>query len=757
VRLALKVFLSLIALCVLTVGCLVWILGAASVPDLAGDRKLPGLSDDVVVAFDESGIPTIRAATMTDAYRALGYLHARDRLWQMETTRRIGAGRMSEIVGSPMLGYDRMMRELSLYRQAEQQVDRLAPAERQDLQAYADGVNVFLETSSAPLPVEFQLTLHTPEPWTIADSLVWGRLMSLQLSGNGFSESRRAALLNLIGSERTNELLPRNLRSPTTMNDANRDAWIGGYDASNAWVLSGQRTATGKPILANDPHLGLRMPGQWYLARIETPGLTLAGATAPGAPFHILGHNGTIAWGLTTTHADNQDTVRLDRAAVDAAETRQETIRVRFGADENVTIRQSAFGPVLSRLGSEPVALQWTGTESLPRTVSGLYRLNRATSWDQFLQALSLFDDPVQNVFYADTAGRIGMKVAGRIPIRKGTDGTVPQASGQPEAVWSGIVPSEDLPGLVDPANGWIANANNRIVTADYPYEISHDFVPDYRAVRMLEALAETGEAHSLEDSTRLQNDVLSDAARRLVPHFLKAEPTTPLARDGLTLLRAWDFRMTRDSAAAALYMTLLNEAVRLLAEDDLGVEAFENYWQADARFVEKALTEAPHWCDDLRTEPTEDCGWLLTSALDRAVFVLNDRQGGTAADWRWGDLHRAPMEHLLLNLIPGLSRLGNRPLETDGGDHTVNRGQSRGGEGRQPFRHVHGAGYRAVYDLADLDRSLFALAGGQSGNPFSPHYDDLLEPWRDGRYFRIPGRGGDIGAGAAAVLHLRP
>ncbi|MDW3207503.1 MAG: penicillin acylase family protein [Alphaproteobacteria bacterium] len=756
-RVIFRSVLIVLAVIVLSGGALIWILGVASVPDVAGDETLPGLNAEVTVITDDRGIPVIRAESLRDAYRALGFLHARDRLWQMETTRRIGAGRMAEIVGAPMLNYDRMMRELGLYRQAEQQVEALSQSERDDLQAYADGVNAFLENTEAPLPVEFQLTLHSPDPWVIADSLVWGRLMSLQLSGNGFSEGRREALIDLVGAERVRELFPRNLASPSTMNDDNRDAWIGKYDASNAWVLSGKRTETGKPILANDPHLGLRMPGQWYLARIQTPELSLTGATAPGAPFHILGHNGTVAWGLTTTHADNQDTVRLDQEAFDASEVRQETIQVRFGADETITIRDSAFGPVLSRLGDPPVALQWTGTKTLPRSVQALYHLNRAQDWDQFLRALALFDDPVQNVFYADTAGRIGMKVAGRLPVRHGGDGTVPNYSAQPEATWRGVLPSQDLPGLVDPANGLIANANNRVVSADYPNDVSHDFVDEYRAVRLLEALSEVPEAHTLEDSARIQNDVLSDAARRLVPHFLKAAPTSPLARDARNLLRDWDYRMTRDSAAAAIYMTMLNEAVRLLAEDDLGADAFEAYWRADARFVEEVLTVAPHWCDDTRTDPEEDCSWMLSSALDRAVFVLNDDYGSDASAWRWGDLHTAPMENFLLDLVPGLSSLGNRPLETNGGDHTINRGQSRGGDGRHPFRHIHGAGYRAIYDLSDLDNSLYALAGGQSGNPFSPHYDDLLEPWRDGRYFRIPGRTGDIGEESGDVLHLRP
>ncbi len=742
--------------CALVIAAILYVMGMLSVPDDQEETALPGLSGPVQVLFDPKGIPTIRAASMRDAYRSLGYLHARERLWQMETTRRIGAGRMAEIVGTPMLSYDVLMRELGLLNQATAQESLLEPEELADLKAYTEGVNAYLADRPRPLPIEFQITRHEPEPWTVRDSLLWGRLMSIQLSGDAFREAQTAAITALLGAERASELMPRNEKTPTTMNDGNRNAWIADYDASNAWVLSGARTDSGKPILANDPHLGLRMPGQWYLARIETPELTLTGATAPGVPMHVLGHNGTIAWGMTTTHSDNQDTVILDRTAISNATIRDEVIHVRFRDPVPLSVMETEYGPVVSRLGTPPRALLWTGTSERQRTASALYALNRAQNWDDFLRALDKFDDPAQNVFYADIHGDIGMKVVGTLPIRApGHGGSLPITPD--DEAWHGSVLPESMPGLHNPDDGMILNANNRIITDAFPYQISERFEPGYRIERLRERLAETPKHHRLEDSMSIQTDILSDAARRLVPRFLRAEPNTKLAADALTLMAAWDYQMDRRKAAPAIYMTMLNELVRVLAEDDLGADAFEDYWSANAEFVEAVFTQNTSWCDDIRTKTMETCAWALATALDRAVFILNQNQGDTAEDWHWGKPHTASMQHQLLDLVPGFSILGNRPLETSGGDHTLNRGQSRGGAGKSPFTHIHGAGFRAIYDLADLDNSLYALAGGQSGNPFSPHYADLLKDWRDGRYFRIPGRDEDSPEDGGALLILRP
>lgn len=734
--------LSGLVLFLITIVMVVYSLGQLSVPPQAEEIELEGLSAPIAITFDGNGIPTIQAVTMLDAYQALGYLHARDRLWQMEAMRRIGSGRMAEVAGSPALPFDILMRELNLRTRAEQQVRNASYALREALEAYSMGVNAFMEKRSRPLPFEFQVLLHEPEPWNAADSLIWGQLMSLQLSGDGFQEADRATLATLLNPQALAEFRPDNEKTPTTLNIGNREAWITQYDASNAWVLDGSKTQTGAPILANDPHLGLGLPGQWYLARIETPTLTLVGATTPGVPLHILGHNGTIAWGLTTTHADTQDTVLLTPDLRDGAEKRVEQIAVRFGADISHTVLETPFGPYVTRMGG---VLSWTGAATDIRTPDSLYRLNRAQNWEAFLEATASFDDPVQNVFYADTEGHIGMKVVGRLPIREtGQTGRVPRDP-QSSAKWTGLVLSKDLPGILNPKDGIVANANNRIIDETYPYTISNKYVAGFRAERMLAVLADSlKDGHSLSDSTTLQNDTTSMAAAAIVPFLLRAEPATALGRKAKEILASWDFRMDRDLAAPTLYSTTLGRMIESVAVDDLGREGLAEFGRPDAAFLASVLTQFPHWCDDSRTPVTEDCTWAAKAALDRAAKDLSDAYGDDPAAWLWGTAHTAPMQNQPLGFLPLLGQFLNRPVPTSGGDHTVNRGQSRTSLDSVTFAHRHGAGFRAVYDLSDLDNSHFSLAGGQSGNPFSPHYGSLVEDWRDGRYFKIPGRDDD-------------
>lgn len=741
---------SLVVLSILSVTTMVYILGRMSVPPAQESASLSTLSAAADITFDAHGIPTIQAETMLDAYQALGYLHARDRLWQMEAMRRIGSGRMAELAGPMAVRFDILMRELGLRQQAEMQA-RTAPfAIRETMEAYSAGVNAFLEAPPRPLPIEFQLLLHSPEPWTPADSMIWGRLMSLQLSGNAFDEEDRAVLESQIGPNLLAEFQPSNARTPTTMHDGNKDAWITQYDASNAWVLDGTRTQTGAPILANDPHLGLGMPGQWYMARIETPDLTLVGATSPGVPFHILGHNGHIAWGLTTTHADNQDTTIIPPEIADKAARRTEQIEVRFWSDIAHDVLETQFGPYISRLNA---ALAWTGMEGGLRTPEALYHLNRAKNWDRFLEAMALFDDPAQNVFYADRQGQIGMKVVGRLPIRaEGQDGSMPRAP-DPNTQWTGFVEARALPGLIAPKDGLIANANNRVIDGSYPYEIAQDYIAGFRAERMYEVLAQTAQNHSIEDSIALQMDTVSHAAAALVPTLLGAEPGTELGRKAQALLADWDFDMDRTLVAPTLYSAALSRFIEAVAVDDLGPETLAAYGHRDAAFAAGVVQEHIHWCDDIRTPVTEDCLWAASAALDRAAADLAEAYGNDPNQWLWGRAHEAPMRSQPLGFVPLLGRFLNRPIETSGGDHTVNRGQSWGDLDSVHFAHRHGAGLRAVYDLSDLNNSRFSLAGGQSGNPFSAHYGSLVEDWRDGRYFKIPGRADDRSAASRLVL----
>ncbi|MEQ8604335.1 MAG: penicillin acylase family protein [Marivibrio sp.] len=755
-----------------------------SLPQTEGERGLAALDAAVEVTRDAHGVPTIRAQGMADAYRALGFLHAQDRLWQMETARRFGRGTLSEVAGRATLRIDRFARALDLEGMTRRQMDGLPDEVRVAVDAYAEGVNAFLAAPDGPLPPEFLLTGVEPAPWEPLDSLLWGKLMALQLSGDWRTEQEKSKLLQRLPPARVADLMPSYSDSPASLT-AEEVAAAGpalervaalpfppdgltAESASNAWAVAGSRTESGAPMLANDPHLRLALPPPWYLARIETPELTLVGATAPGVPFHIIGHNGEAAWGLTTTHADTMDLIALapDPEAPEqrylTAEgsrlyrTETEEIPLRGGESETFERRWTLFGPVLPDQQRD-VALQWSALRDRDDTPSALYRLNRAKSVEAFQAAARLFDAPVQNLFWANGES-VATAVVGRFPIRaEGRNGALPRISTAEDARWLGITAPEAVPVAIDPPNGLIANANNRILTAEAsPYRIAGDWQPPHRYARVREMLESAERPHDAALSAAVQTDATSRFASALVPHLLRAQPTTEAGRRALARLAAWDHVMAVDAAGPAIFAAAADELARVLAEDDLG-PAFMDWWRAEPGFLEAALTDKRDWCDDLRTPGTEDCIWALSAAVDRAAARLAERLGEDVALWRWGDLHVARMGHTTLTFIPVVNWLTDRPLETPGGDHTPNRGQTRGPASDDAFSHVHGAGMRVIYDLADLDRSDFALAGGQSGHFLSPHYADRLVDWRDGRYFRIPGRSDDIDERGFSRLILRP
>lgn len=751
---------------------------SAALPATDGEAALPGLAAAVTVNRDGPGIVTIRAENEEDAYRALGYVHAQDRFWQMEMTRRLGQGRLAELVGPGVIDIDRYTRTFGFYRLAEAQIPYLESGTRAALTAYADGVNAWMAESGQAMPAEVQLLFYDPEPWTVADSLVWIRMMAFQLSTNMRGEQFRARLADHLDAAQIADFLP-GARSgdPITLPPGSQalleampplPAPLRSESASNAWALDGSRTGTGRPILANDPHLGLTAPNLWYFVTIETPTLTLSGVTAPGTPFHILGHNGTVAWGMTTTYADTQDlfveTPTGDGNSYETPsgqrpfETRTERISVRFGETETLTVRATRHGPVISDLwsgGQGPVmALAFPGFTERDTTPDALYHLNRARSPDEVKEAMRLHIAPVQSLHYADINGNIGVIAPGRIPIRRVGNGLIPVDGASGSYDWTGFIPFEDLPQWDNPADGVIRNANNQLVGPDFPFLISAEWPPAFRA-RRLEALLEGQRLTGVEDSIKWQMDVVSEAARALLPLMLEVPTETADMDRAVTLLRGWDGTMALDRPEPLLYSTWMMQLASAVSRDELG-EAATTAWEEREVFLIRVLTERPAWCDDIRTELEESCAEMLSTTLQDSLRALADTYGSDMAEWRWGDAHIAHLEHRVLDRIPLLGRLASLTIPTPGGDHTLNRGQSSTEPGLV-WRHIHGPGYRAVYDLSNLGNSRFSLAGGQSGHLMSPNYGNLMEDWRDGRYFRSDGRRDDIPEAPAEVLTLTP
>lgn len=760
-----------------------------SLPQIDGTLTLPGLTGPVEVIRDGNGVPHIFADRVNDAYFGLGFTHAQDRLWQMEMTRRVGAGRLSEIFGGRTLKVDRFIRTLGLYRAAQAQLTLMKKDERALLDAYAAGVNAFLHNHTGALSPEFAVLGHKPERWRPEDSLVWARIMAVRLSGNWRSELLRLRLAETLTPVQIDQLWPSDggtapvtLSALPGMTAAMLDRIaralpdeLAPIDASNAWVISGARTETGKPILANDPHLGFGAPILWYLARIETPTLSLTGATVPGVPLHPLGHNGKIAWGMTTTGADVEDLYieALDPdnpqqyLAPDGAKrftTRVEKIHVAGDDPVTLTVRETRHGPVVSDVLDEAdlsetapksvIALASPTTRIDDETARALYLLNRAGNWREFLDAARLFHAPVQNLFFADTAGDIGLVTPGRIPIRENHDGIRPVSGKQAQVDSNGFIPFDELPKRHNPPDGLIINANNRLVGPGYPHSIAKHWQAAYRAARIAEAL-DGQKAHTVADSAALQMDTISPAARRLVPLLLSAPAASDKAKAAIIRLRAWDFRMHRDHAEPLIYAAWLRALERALVQDELA-DRTDDYARSRVQFVVAALTKHQSWCDNVTTPKPETCETQIAAALETALADITKSQGPDIAKWRWGTAHKAQFRHRVFTQIPGLRFFTDLIAETDGGDHTLNRGQTRQA-GSSPYSHVHGSGYRAVYDLADLDRSRYIIATGQSGNPFSDHYRDMLDRWRDGGFVTIGGDRETVRQNAAGILTLTP
>lgn len=784
-----RIVLAIVLLLAVGLGAgLLWLRG--SLPQVDGTLALAGLAAPVEIVRDRHAVPHIFAANRRDAAFALGFVHAQDRLWQMEMFRRLGAGRLSEVLGERALPIDRYLRVLGFRRAAEAALPRLPAEERALLDAYAAGVNAFLDSRGGPLPPEFLIFRLTPEPWQPADSLTWSKVMSLELSGNLRGELLRARLAARLPLERIEELFeidgadgpigPVVLPPGQRQGRAGRPATGAGLDeglGSNAWAVGGARSATGRPLLANDPHLGLSAPSLWYFAHMAWPDYDGIGATAPGLPVVVLGRNRRIAWGFTNNGADVQDLYleRLDPedanryltpAGSQPFQTREETIEVRGSQPVRLLVRESRHGPVISDV-HEPaaravakghvLALAWTATSAADRTAQAAFELMLAGDWEAFLRASRLFDVPMQNVHYADVDGNIGFVAAGQVPVRGNAEdrGRMPKPGWLAGNDWQGWLPFEVLPKVLNPPQAMLASANHRIVGEDYPHFLADEWMDAYRARRIFELL--NGRPHhSLESFKEMQADTLSPMARQLLPLMLRQPPKGPVAQEVHAMLAAWDGRMTANHAEPLIFEAWYRELTRLVYADDLG-ELFDEAWSKRPAFMRRALAEETDWCDDQATPTRESCGELAGRALELALDDLGERHGRDRSRWRWGEAHRALSEHRTLGSLPVIGRFFNISVPSGGGSHSINVGHNRMSDPNEPFANRTAASLRAIYDLDEPDRSLFMHTTGQSGNPLSAHYRDFAAPWAAGEYIAMTTRRAEIELGALGRLTLTP
>jgi penicillin amidase len=738
-----------------------------TLPPRSQQARIPGLSAPVDIGFDADGIPRIHAASATDGAAALGFVHARDRMFQMDLMRRAASGRLSEIAGPVTLAYDRTMRTLGLQRRAVADYAVLPAETRAMLEAYARGVNAWIEARGRFSAPEF-LILGAPEPWQPSDSLLWGETMGMWLSANWRTELSRLSLAGQVPQQKIDELWPPSGGTgqpeagiaPSTRY-AEAAAALAAVlprfpapytlpgTASNEWAVDGHHSATGAPLLAGDPHLAFGFPAIWYLARIETPTGVLAGATAPGIPFMVLGHNGHIAWTFTTTGADVQD-VFIEAPAGEGQyqtpdgprpfTTRQEVIKVSGQPDQTLTVRETRHGPVVSDLrgGDGPLlAVEMANLAPGNMAAAGLLALNQAQTVEAAGKAATQITAPIQNLLVADKDS-IAFFTTGRIPIRRSGDGSVP-VPGDGSHDWIGWASGDQLPHIVAPASGRLVNANDRIAPPDFPVFLGRDWFGDWRSRRIRELLGGS-DRHTAADFARMQTDVQSSFARQVLPVLLKVPPAEGIPGKAQALLQGWDGSMTMNAAQPlifnawihAFYGRVLHQA-NIPASD--GGPLIE--------FVAYVLSPAgAHWCNG-------DCTADLEASLVDAMQELAARFGNDPAAWRWGEAHQATFAHPLLRSLPVLGRLTTLTIPSPGDDTTIDRG----GPAYQQFQSVHGPEYRGVYDLSDLDRSLFIMAPGQSGNPLSGHARDFLQRWRDGATITL----GPTPEATTATIQLTP
>jgi penicillin amidase len=728
----------------------------SSLPQETGELQAPGLLAAVTIRRDERGVPSVTAANEHDAYFALGFLHAQDRLFQMDAMRRLGAGRLAEVIGPDVIALDRRMRILGLYRSAEAQLQAASPALREALEAYAAGVNAQLETRTGSLPPEFLLLGYAPEPWQPVDSLLWGRLMALDLSANWEGE---------LQNRRLSELLPEplfELLIDRPVVHAARGDWRQPLSlASNSWSVGPLLSRSGRAMLANDPHLGLALPGTWYLARLTTPEWDWQGATAPGLPFIVIGSNGKVSWSFTTTHSDTQDLFdeRLVAGQPDHYETpdgpmpfatREERIRVKGSDDVLLTVRATRHGPVVSDIdpGMETVqALAWTALLPDDRTAEAILGINYAVDAAALEVALIDFHAPQQNIVFADQEGITGMVAAGRVPVRRAlfANSRLPAPGWSGAYDWVGVLPFAELPQIRGGGDDIIVTANSDIRPPGYHQFLTADWPDDTRTRQIRTLLAQTG-GLAAADFTAMQMNIHSAPMLAFIRRWqVQAERAAP---DTARILAAWDGAMGREQAAPLIAALWLDRTARALLLDEMG-GSFDDWWFWQVDRIE-ALLDDGRFCDNRGSNALETCDEIVAEALRRAVADLTAAYGADMASWRWGDSHRAHFRHPVFRNLPLLRDWLDADLPTDGDFFTVNRGTPLPPRDGVALPHVHGPGLRFVHDLGDPAGPRFVIAGGQSGNPFSTHYADWLDDWQAGR-LRPIGRDG------AGLLTLKP
>lgn len=812
------IVLGILALLIVVLAVIGVVTARRPFPNVDTALTLPGLEEEVHVYRDKNGIPHIYAQNEHDLFLAQGYVHAQDRFWQMEFWRHISLGRISEIAGDATLDEDIFIRTMGWNRIAAESLayyESEAPEMLAIMEAYSDGVNAYINEQGDNISLNYTILglvndKWEIEPWEPLHTIAWAVVMADDLGGNWSEEIERANLIKELGEGTTANLLPfypydnRPVIIPTEAMDieftndetealrrqmeqvnwANlntnivgsypADGFLGSGDfvGSNNWVISGEHTDTGMPLLANDPHLRIQLPAIWYQVGLHAPGFNVAGFSFAGVPGIVIGHNNSIAWGVTNVGPDVQDLYieKINPNNPNQAEYMgewedmeiiEEVIKVNGGEDVVLEVKITRHGPIVSDLRDnvdDVLAMRWTAQEPM-RTLQAIMGLNKADSYDDFREALRYWDAPSQNIVYADVEGNIAYQMPGLIPIRANGNGLVPVPGWTGEYEWEGWVPYEELPAVLNPEWGYIATANHAVVDEAYPYLITYywaDGDRGQRIVDMIEAELNGDGELSQADLARIQFDSHSLLADSYVPLLDGLSSDDDKVQAALERLRGWDRQVRRDSVPAALFEIFYMQLVQATLTDEVGADNLDSFG-GRVLFHQLAANPEAVWWDDESTAAQESQADVLLTAITDMVAWFEDNVGGDMNGWTWGSIHTAtfvsnPLGESGVSPIESLVNRG--PFPADGGSSIVNANSWRWSNPAVVRGHPS---MRMLVDMSNFDASEWVIPTGQSGHPYHPNYDDQIELWLNGEYLPMLWREEMVQEAAVNHLILQP
>lgn len=791
-----KVLLALLVLvAVAVIAGLVMINGIknGAVPKYEGEIISTSLDSEVTVYRDERGMPHIYAASEKDLYFATGYVMAQERLWQMDLIRRATTGRLSEIFGESMVQTDLFLRSLDMTNKSKMILSNEDEAIIDCMRAYADGVNGYISDAGRKLPPEFRILGYRPEPWELEDIANIIGYMGWDLAGGNLSaDIFNYRLFNKLGYDKGSTLIPdfkavtssvfpgfrlsdtalKSAQDFISSADKLKALGIASFSGSNNWAVSGMRSETGKPILSNDMHLGLSSPGIWMQIHQVVPGLlNVTGVAVPGQPFVVAGHNERIAWGLTNLMVDDID-LFAEKVNPDNdrqyffdnewrnMEVREEIINIKGAAADTLSISFTHRGPIVSGfrdIDDAVLSMRWSGND-MSDELKAVYLLNRASDWEEFRTALSFFKSVSQNFAYADVDGNIGINTGGGIPIRKGF-GSIIRSGETDEFDWKGYVPFYQLPSGFNPENGYVSSANNKTVSDDYPYYISFRFYPPYRIGRIREMLDEK-EKFGIEDFKRMITDQHSSYAALLTPHILKLKDNqasmTPAESASLDLLDKWDYNMSADLVAPAIFEFFRRSFSENLLGDELG-ELFPQLPGAiNDYYIYKILQPGgqDEWVDNVTTPETETLDDIIRRSFTDCIKAITDSCGSDISNWTWGSMHTITLEHPMskVKILDKIFGLNSEVYSVGGSNHTVFPFSYK-----TSFKSDDGASQRHIFNTADWDESLTVIPTGASGVPASEFYLSQTSSYIEGKFYKDAFSDDAVKKAAKYTLILKP